>query len=482
MAGLSKVLIANRGEIAIRIAKAAAALGIESVAVYPAVDQLALHTRVTTSATEIAGVAVDAYLNAAELIAAAQRTGCDSVHPGYGFVAENADFAAACQAAGLVFVGPPADVLRLFGNKVAARELAQSLGIPVVAGGTVVRAAEHLRQQAARVGYPVMLKAAAGGGGRGMRLIQHERDANDAFERCQSEALAAFGDGTLFLEKYVARPRHIEVQILADSTGDTVHLFERDCSVQLRNQKVVEIAPAPNLDAGVRAQLMGAAIRLAKAANYVNAGTVEFLVNPETNEYFFIECNPRIQVEHTVTELVTGIDLVESQFQIAGGASLAALGLNHREAIAAPQGYAVQCRVVAGAGVISAYKEPSGPGVRVDGCGYAGYAPPPQFDPLLAKVIGRSNSSRSFVSAVDRTLAALNEFHIAGLPNNLIQLRQILANETFRSGDARTTLLSEKPALLEENTLAAGRTLTLLERQAKSVARDNSAAARCRRT
>ena len=241
-----------------------------------------------------------------------------------------------------------------------------------------------------------------------------------AFARCQSEAQAAFGDGAVFVEKLVARPRHIEVQVLADTHGDIVHLYERDCSVQLRNQKVVEIAPAPGLDGKLRQRILDDAIRLAQAAGYVNAGTVEFLVNPERGEHFFIECNPRIQVEHTVTEQVTGIDLVEAQFRIAAGESLKALGLGDQAAIEAPRGYAVQARIVAGgAGTLTAYKEPTGPGVRVDSCGYLGYAPPPQFDPMFAKLICQSNSTDSLASALDRTLRALDEFHIAGLPTNL---------------------------------------------------------------
>ncbi len=470
MAGLKRVLVANRGEIAIRIAKAASALGMESVAVFPAIDALSLHTRFTTRAVEIPGTAVDAYLNGAALIDVARRTNCDCIHPGYGFVAENADFAALCEREGLIFVGPSPDALRLFGDKVAARDLAQSLDIPVVPGGKRVGSAPQATDVAISLGFPVMLKAAAGGGGRGMRTVTNAEEMAEAFDRCRSEAKAAFGDGSLFVEKLVVRPRHIEVQVLADRSGQTVHLFERDCSVQLRNQKVIEIAPAPNLDPALRARILADAIRLVRAANYVNAGTVEFLVTPESGEYFFIECNPRIQVEHTVSEAVTGVDLVETQFRIAGGATLQSLGLDSQNAIRAPRGFAVQCRVVAqGAGAITAYKEPSGPGVRVDACGYAGYAPPPQFDPLFAKVIGTSNSSASFESALDRTLGALNEFHVVGLPNNLGQLRRMLASPTLRSGDARTTLLNDEPELLKGAPGKSSGALALLEQQSKGV-------------
>ena len=272
-------------------------------------------------------------------------------------------------------------------------------------------------------------------------------DVAEAFERCRSEATTAFGDGAVFIERLVERPRHIEVQILADAHGNVVHLHDRDCSVQIRNQKVVEIAPAPGLDATLRERILTSAVELARASGYVNAGTVEFLVVPERDEYFFIECNPRIQVEHTVTEQVTGIDLVAAQFRIAAGATLAELGLGDQSAVGVPRGYSVQARVVAtGTGEITAYKEPSGPGVRVDACGYAGYAPPPQFDPLLAKVIGTAVTP-DVADAVDLTRRAVHEFHVSGLPTNLAQLASILSHPDVRRGDARTSLLAEAPEL-----------------------------------
>ncbi len=471
---LKRVLIGNRGEVAIRIARAASALGMESVGVYAPADSLALHTRVTTQMLEIGGTEgrtgdpVAAYLDAGALIRAAKVSGCDCVHPGYGFLSESASFAALCAAEGLAFVGPPPSALSLFGDKVRARSFAQSIGIPVVPGSTEALASpEDALRVAAGLGYPVMLKAAAGGGGRGMRLVEAAKDMAESFERCRSEAQAAFGDGTLFLEKVIARPRHIEVQVLADAHGNVIHLHERDCSVQQRHQKVVEIAPAPGLDAPLRERLLADAVKLARAAGYVNAGTVEFLVSPETGEHFFIECNPRLQVEHTVTEQVTGVDIVEAQFRIASGASLASMGLGNQQAVPGPRGFAVQARVVArGPGSITAYKEPAGPGVRVDACGYLGYAPPPQFDPLLAKVIGSSNSSSSFVSAVDRTLRALDEFHIAGLPTNLPQLRAILSHPRFRGGDARTTFLAEQTEILSASFSNGSGPLSLFEQQA----------------
>lgn len=454
----TRVLIANRGEIAIRIAKAAEALGIETVAVHAPVDERSLHL---VAADQIAplpgGDPLAAYLNIDALLRIAAEHGCDCVHPGYGFLAENAALAAGCAEAGLTFVGPAAGTLELFGDKVRARTLAASLEIPVAGGspGAVADAAAAA-DAAAEVGLPVMLKAAAGGGGRGMRAVERIEDIAEAFERCSSEAAAAFGNGAVFVERLVERPRHIEVQVLADLHGSVAHLWERDCSVQQRNQKVIEIAPAPGLDAGLRDRLHADAVRLAAQAGLANAATVEFLVSPEAGDHFFIECNPRIQVEHTVTEQVTGVDLVEAQFRIAAGARLEEIGVVPGDAdrgraaaasAAAPRGYAVQARVVAtGSGAISAYHEPSGAGVRVDAAGYAGYTPPPHYDPLLAKVIGTGSTLEA---AAARTSAALADFHIGQLPTNIDQLRQILNHPAVRSGDARTTLLAEMVPLAD---------------------------------
>ena len=464
------VLIANRGEIAIRIAKAASALGMESVGVYAPADSLSLHARFTTEARRIGhddGDPLHAYLDAETLVNAALESGCDCVHPGYGFLSENAHMAKLTAQAGLKFIGPSPEVLALFGDKVRARDLARTGEIPVIAGSEAPLATpDEAAELAQALGYPVMLKACAGGGGRGMRPVESAVDIEAAFESCRREAESAFGDGSIFVERLLSRPRHIEVQVLADSEGNVVHLHERDCSIQRRNQKVIEIAPAAALDTSLREKLLADAVRLARTAGYVNAGTVEFLVVPETGEYYFIECNPRIQVEHTVSELVTGIDIVEAQFQIAAGKSLHALGIGDQQAVGPPRGFAVQARVViGGGGTISAYKEPSGPGVRVDACGYAGYAPPPQFDPLLAKVIGASNSSASFESAIDRTRRALEEFHIEGLPTNLAELRGILSHPEVRGGDARTCLLSGETRIAPSGTTESD-AIALLNRQA----------------
>ena len=469
-----RVLIANRGEIAIRVARAAQALGIGTVSVHAPADALALHTRLTDETRvigETAGDPVRAYLDIEVLVETAREAGCDCVHPGYGFLSENAEFARRCLAEELAFIGPRPETLALFGDKVKARALAASLGITTVPGSPdAVASAEAARALAGELGYPVMLKAAAGGGGRGMRRVDGPDEMAAAFARCASEAAAAFGDGALFVEKLIERPRHIEVQVLADAAGDVVHLFERDCSVQLRHQKLVEIAPAPNLPQALRARILADALRLARAADFLNAGTVEFLVSPERGESYFIECNPRIQVEHTVTEAVTGIDLVEAQFRLAAGARLAELGLGDPAAIPPPRGYAVQARVTAaGAGVISGYKEPAGPGVRVDSCGYLGLSPPPQFDPMFAKVIGASGSAGTLASALARTARALDEFQIAGLPTNLAALRAILELPEVQAGDARTTLLAEHPEVMAAVPPPPAPALALLQAQAAAL-------------
>ena len=472
---LRRVLIANRGEIAIRIARAADALGMESVGIFAPVDALALHTRFVTKAVEIgagtAGEAINAYLDAHALIRVAKEQNCDAIHPGYGFLSESAAFASLCADAGIAFVGPSASALALFGDKIRARTFAEAAGVPVVPGSSeAVMSTVQALALANELGYPVVLKAAAGGGGRGMRMVDSDAGMADALERCRSEAQAAFGDGTVFMEKRVVRPRHIEVQILADSRGNIVHLHERDCSIQLRNQKVIEIAPAPGLAGDLRERIQADAIKLARTANFVNAGTMEFLIEPETGRHYFIECNPRIQVEHTVTEQVTGIDLVEAQFRIAAGESLVAIGLGSQGEVPAPRGFAIQARVVAVApGTLSAYKEPTGPGIRVDACGYLGLTPPPQFDPLLAKVVASSSSSGTFLSAADRALRALDEFHIAGLPTNLPQLRAILGHPGFRGGDARTSFLLEHLEIASAAASNGHGPLSLLEQQATAV-------------
>jgi acetyl/propionyl-CoA carboxylase alpha subunit/acetyl-CoA carboxylase carboxyltransferase component len=471
LAAFKRVLIANRGEIAIRIARAAASLGIESMAIYSKADAQGLHTRHADLAVPLSGRdAVGAYLDVDEIVQIAVDNGCDCVHPGYGFLSENASFARALAARNITFVGPSADALALFGDKVAAKDLAVELGVPVVPGQSLTDAGDASRAARA-LGLPVMLKAAAGGGGRGMRAIHDVNEIEEAFIRCQSEAESAFGDGTVFVEKLVQRPRHIEVQVLADQTGNAIHLRERDCSIQQRNQKVVEIAPAPNLDDALRDKILDDALKLVKGADYANAGTVEFLIEPESGDYYFIECNPRIQVEHTITEQVMGVDLVASQFKVAAGATLADLGL---DTLGAPSGFAIQARVVAqGIGTLTAYKEPSGIGIRVDGHGYAGYAPPPQFDPLLAKLICHVTVNE-YAAAVEATRRAIEEFHISGLATNLGQLHGILSHDVVKAGDARTTFLAEAQDLNQSKV--QNDALHLLEQQAKTITGNSNVA------
>ncbi len=464
MGAINKVLIANRGEIAIRIARAAQTLGIQTLSVYAEEDALSLHTRHTDERVALPANPdpIAAYLDVDTIVSIAADHQCDAVHPGYGFLSENADLAKACSEKGITFVGPAPETLELFGNKVAARNLAESLAIPIIPG-TAISSASDAKAFAEEHGLPVMVKAAAGGGGRGMRAVHEMHDLDDAVSRCASEAEAAFGSGALFVEKLVTRPKHIEIQVLADNQGNVIHLFERDCSIQQRNQKVVEIAPAPDLDESLRGKLHEAAIALARSSGYRNAGTVEFLVSPETGDYYFIECNPRIQVEHTITEEVMGVELVEAQFEIAAGKSIADLGLDESMR---PRGFAVQSRLVLhGAGLISGYKEPSGAGIRVDSHGYAGYAPAPQFDPLLAKLIC---SGSTYEAALSRSSRALDEFHIQGLSTNLGQLKAIVTNATVISGDARTTLLEEEADQLTPPTNLS-EPLELLQAQSRTL-------------
>ena len=450
---LKRVLIANRGEIAVRIARAAHGLGMQTVAVYPSLDATSLHTQTATEAIELprsngTGGELGGYLDADNLVETAISANCDCIHPGYGFLAENTEFAEKCVAAGIAFVGPSPNVLRLFGDKVQARAHVASLNIPVLAGSRgAVSSYEQLENETQDVRYPIMLKAAAGGGGRGMRAVHSENELRSAYERCSGEAEQAFGDGTLFFESLLKAPRHIEVQILGDTQGSCIHLYERECSIQLRNQKVIEIAPAPNLDPALRQRLLDDAIHIAQSVDYTNAITIEFLIDPDSGEHYFIECNARIQVEHTVTEETSGVDLVQAQFRVAGGETLDALGIASQDDIDLFGRTSIQARVVAtGAGQVMAYKEPSGPGIRVDGYGYDGFEVMPHFDPLLAKVIGTSNSGYS--AALNRTLAAINEFHIDGITTNLTALSRILQHDDVRNGQARTTFLTDNENLL----------------------------------
>lgn len=433
---IQSLLIANRGEIAIRIARAAAELGIRSVAVYAEDDDQSLHLRKTDLAVPLVGRGAAAYLDATQLVKVALENGCDAVHPGYGFLSENADFARQCEAVGIRFIGPSAEALELFGDKARARELAARCGLPLATGSNHATTQEEAG--ALLESGPIMLKALAGGGGRGMRAVRDKAELAQAFERCQSEARAAFGNGDLYVERLIENARHIEVQVLGDGEQVT-HLWERDCSLQRRHQKVVEIAPAPDLDVDLRQRILDAALTLATAVGYRGIGTFEFLVDAARGNFVFMEANPRVQVEHCITEAITGIDLVQAQIRLAAGASLAELGLL---APIASRGFAVQLRInlesmqadgsarPAG-GLISAFDPPSGPGIRVDGYGYAGYATNPSYDSLLAKLIVQGDD---LPAALRRAYRALCEFRLEGVTSNIHFLQNLLRRAELANG------------------------------------------------
>lgn len=440
MTMVRKVLIANRAEIAIRIARTAADLGIATVGVHTPDDATSLHVRMVDEVVALRGSGTAGYLDVDDVVQAAATTGCDAVHPGYGFLAEHAGFARACAAAGLTFVGPSPEVLDLFGDKVRARELAESLGIPLLRSSTVEGAAALLTSLG--VGGAVMVKAVAGGGGRGMRPVASAAELDAAFERCASEATAAFGNGDLYVEELMPRARHVEVQIVGDGSS-VAHLWDRECSLQRHRQKVVELAPASMVDDAVRSDVLAAAGRLAEAASVRGLCTVEFLVDPSTGRFVFLEVNPRLQVEHTVTEQVLGLDLVAVQLGLAGGARLASLGLTQDD-VPAPRGVAVQCRVNLGAstGTITAYEAPSGPGVRVDGFGYAGYRTSGRYDALLAKVVVHATTG-GIEAATAKAARALAEFRIEGVATNVGFLQTLLADPAVRRGEVHTRFLDD---------------------------------------
>ena len=456
--GPQKLLAANRNEIAIRVFRAATELGLRTVAIYAQEDRLSIH-RFKADEAYLIGQGkgpVSAYLDIPGLIALAKEKGVSLIHPGYGFLAENAEFARACAEAGIIFVGPRPEIIELMGNKVAARELAAKNNVPTLPGTEepVAKRAEAIRI-AHQIGFPVIIKAAFGGGGRGMRVVHRSSDLAHLLDEAQGEAGRAFGNPAVFLEKYIARAKHIEVQILGDQHGDVAHLHERDCSVQRRHQKVIEIAPSSALDETMRRELCEAAVTLAKAVKYDNAGTVEFLYDLDKRRWYFIEVNPRIQVEHTVTEVITGVDLVRSQILLAQGCHLRGEEVNLPPQEAIPRiGYAVQCRVTTedpenkftpDYGKILTYRSSGGYGVRLDGgMGYAGAVITPFYDSLLVKITGYG---RSFDLALQRVDRALREFRIRGVKTNIPFLENVIANPVFRSGQATTTLIDTTPEL-----------------------------------
>jgi len=441
-----KLLIANRGEIAIRIARAAGESGIATVAIYPADDAASLHIRAADEAREIPGHGARAYLDIEAVIAAAKATGCDALHPGYGFLSENASLARRCTEEKISFVGPSPEALDLFGDKASAKALAKKCGVPIIPGTAGATTLDEAKAFFASLGSgaAVMIKAIAGGGGRGMRVVEDAAKLEEAYARCQSEAKAAFGIDSVYVERLIRKARHIEVQIIGDRHGAISHLWERECTIQRRNQKLIEVAPSPSLSDGLRSRIIEAAKQLASAARYDNLGTFEFLVDEEEKDgegaFAFIEANPRLQVEHTVTEEVLGVDLVRAQLAVAAGASLASLGLA-QAAIPSPRGYAMQLRVnmevmdekggtKPTGGTLSVFDLPSGPGVRVDTFGYSGYRTSAAFDSLLAKVIVHSPSQK-WSDVVHKAARSLREFRIGGVATNIPFLAAVLAHREF---------------------------------------------------
>ena len=476
-----RLLIVNRGEVALRIMRTAAEQGFSTVALYSDDDVDSLHVSRADSAVHLPGRGAAAYLDAGIIVAAATAHGCWGVHPGYGFLAEQAHFGAACEAAGLTFVGPTPAQLALFGNKLAAHELARQCDVPTLAASKALDSAAALAEFRVSQGAQtaVLIKAAAGGGGRGMRVVLPGADAVALWSACSAEALAAFGDGSVYAERYVANARHIEVQVLGDGHGAVTHLWERDCSTQRRHQKLIEIAPAPHLPAATRTALLEAALRMARHAHYRGLGTFEFLLDADSGAWFFIEANARLQVEHTVTEEVLGLDLVALQLQVAAGATLNALGLT--SAPPAPRGYAVQLRINAevlgedgtprpASGSITRFEPATGPGIRVDSAACMAYAPSPAFDSLLAKLIVHHNGD--FPQLLARARRAAREFVIEGLATNLPLLQALLAAPALASGDLNTTYVEQHGAAL----MAAATAYVVAPRAASNTAMASRAA------
>jgi acetyl-CoA carboxylase biotin carboxylase subunit len=446
MGGLRRVLVANRGEIAVRIIRACFDEGLECVAAVSEADRDSLAARLADDVVCIGPApASRSYLSVAAVVGAALATGCDAVHPGYGFLSERPELAAACEAHGIAFVGPPADVIRRGGNKVEARRLAREAGIPVGAGSERSATRDGVAAVADAVGYPVLLKAAAGGGGRGMVRVSNPAELGAAYDRAANEALQAFGDGSLYVERYVANARHVEVQILADAHGGLVHLGERDCSSQRRFQKLVEEAPASGVPVEVRRDLGAAAAALAAALGYTGAGTVEFLVDADRNDFFFLEVNTRVQVEHPVTEMVTGVDIVRQQLRIAGGEPLS---LSQSDVVV--RGHAIECRINAeipeagflpAPGRITRWTPPVGTGVRVDSHCHDGYVIPAQYDSLLAKLICHAEDRPAAVALMDR---ALGRFGVDGVPTTVEVQRALVRHGDFRANRINTRWVEER--------------------------------------
>jgi acetyl-CoA carboxylase biotin carboxylase subunit len=463
-----KVLIANRGEIAVRVIRACREMGIASVAVFSDVDRAALHVSKADEAYLLGPApARESYLNIPRILEVAKRCGAEAIHPGYGFLSENAQFARACAEAGIKFIGPPPSAMELMGSKTRARTAMQAPGVPMVPGSARSLSLAEAGEMAAKVGYPVMIKAAAGGGGKGMRLVSKPSELKSSFETAQSEALRSFNDGEIYVEKFIANPRHIEIQVLGDEHGNVVYLGERECSVQRRHQKVIEEAPSAVVDEGMRRRMGAVAVQAAKSAGYTNAGTIEFLVDSSRN-FYFLEMNTRLQVEHPVTELVTGLDLVQLQLRIACGEKLPF----HQEDVGL-RGHAIECRIYAedpgnnffpSPGKISKLLRPSGPGVREDSGVYEGWTVPLDYDPMLSKLIVHAPDR---VSAIARMRRALDEYFVGGIKTNLPLFRRILEHPDFVSARIDTGFLDR---LLASQSVSTGEANGLAEIAAVSAA------------
>jgi acetyl-CoA carboxylase biotin carboxylase subunit len=440
----NRVLIANRGEIAVRLLRACRELGLETVAVYSDADRSALHVRYADEAYHIgAAPARDSYLRMGHIINVAKQAGAEAVHPGYGFLAENPQFARACQDAGLVFVGPNPDALELLGNKIAARRLMADSGVPVIAGSGQQSEGQDLEASAERVGFPLLIKAAAGGGGKGMRIVRSPQELPDALAIASREAEASFGDGTVYLERLIEGVRHIEFQILADQHGSAIHLGERECSIQRRFQKLIEEAPSPALDAQLREEMGQTALQVVRASGYTNAGTVEFLLDKD-HHFYFLEVNTRLQVEHPVTEVVTGIDIVKEQLRIASGRKL-----RYRQEDIVPHGWAMECRILAedpdagfvpSIGRVTTVFEPSGPGVRVDSGIYDGFEVSLFYDSLISKLITWGDTR---AEAVQRMRRALEEYRIVGIKTTIPFYQRLLNSFLFMAGQLDTDFMEK---------------------------------------
>ncbi len=447
----TKILIANRGEIALRVIRACRELGIQTVAVYSEADRESLHVRFADDDVCIGPApSRQSYLRIPHLIAAAEITGADAIHPGYGFLAENAEFADTCRASNITFIGPTGQQIRQMGDKATARRLAKEAGVPTVPGsaGTIEEMADA-REVAEEIGFPVIIKATAGGGGKGMRIAHNLEQFTQSFTLAQNEALAAFGNGEVYIERYLAKPRHVEIQVVGDTHGTVVHLGERDCSVQRRHQKLIEESPSPALTGELRERMGDAAVQLAAAIDYQGAGTIEFLLDAD-GQFYFMEMNTRIQVEHPVTEMVTSFDLVKEQIRVAAGERIGFKGDGRYL-----RGHAIECRINAedpyrnfqpSPGLISAYHPPGGPGVRVDTHVYAGYTVPPHYDSLLAKVIVHGNTR---AEALNRMGQALDSFILEGVATTIPFLARVIRHPAFVAGDVDTKFLERESHLLK---------------------------------